>query len=81
MLLRLVFLIIVGFIVVNAIKAHFAARRRGVGPQRSAGQGEEMVLDPQCQSYLPKQEAICQDGKYFGSPECARLFLASKSGA
>jgi YHS domain-containing protein len=80
LLLRLIFLLIVGYIVVSAIKARFA-RRRGVGPDAVSGQGEEMVLDPQCQSYLPKQEAICQDGKYFCSPECARLFLASKSGA
>ena len=80
MLLRLIFLLIVGYIVVSAIKAHFA-RRRGVGPDAVSGQGEEMVLDPQCQSYVPKREAIFQEGNYFCSRECANLFLSHNAGS
>ena len=76
MLLRLLLFIVVGYIVVSAIKAHLAARRGALRRDSSPGQGEEMVLDPQCQSYLPKREAIYQDGKYFCSPECANLFLS-----
>jgi YHS domain-containing protein len=37
---------------------------------------DEMVFDPQCQTYLPKGEAIRQDGNYFCSRECAKLFLS-----
>jgi YHS domain-containing protein len=37
---------------------------------------DEMVLDPQCQTYVPKAEAIPQDGNYFCSRECAKLFLS-----
>ncbi|MBI2997214.1 MAG: hypothetical protein HYY46_01950 [Deltaproteobacteria bacterium] len=35
-----------------------------------------MVLDPQCQSYLPKGSAIHRGGHYFCSEECARRFLS-----
>ncbi|HEY7166440.1 MAG TPA: PP0621 family protein [Candidatus Binatia bacterium] len=76
MLLRVIIFIIVGYIVVSAIKAHFAARRGGLRRDAADGDGEEMVLDPQCQSYLPKREAIYQEGKYFCSRECANLFLS-----
>lgn len=40
--------------------------------------GEEMVLDPQCRSYVPKSEAVAQAGKYFCSRECARRYLSSQ---
>jgi YHS domain-containing protein len=35
-----------------------------------------MVLDPQCQSYLPKNEALVRGGNYFCSENCARAFLS-----
>lgn len=35
-----------------------------------------MVLDPQCQIYLPKADAIARKGHYFCSEECARLYLS-----
>lgn len=77
MLLRfLVFLAIV-YVVWSALKSYLAARR---APSRKAdlraASGDEMVLDPQCQSYIPKAEGIFQAGKYFCSQECARLYLA-----
>ncbi len=34
-----------------------------------------MVLDPQCQSYIPKGEAFFQKGNYFCSQKCALLHL------
>jgi hypothetical protein len=37
---------------------------------------EDMILDPQCQSYLPKGDAILRGGHYFCSEECARLYLS-----
>jgi YHS domain-containing protein len=35
-----------------------------------------MILDPQCQTYVPKRDAILQAGNYFCSRECAKLFLS-----
>lgn len=39
-------------------------------------EAQEMVLDPQCQSYLPKGESIFRGGHYFCSEQCARLYLS-----
>jgi YHS domain-containing protein len=35
-----------------------------------------MILDPQCQTYVLKKDAILQAGNYFCSRECAKLFLS-----
>ena len=35
-----------------------------------------MVLDPQCQSYLPKGAALLRGGHYFCSEQCATLYLS-----
>ena len=35
---------------------------------------EELVLCIQCQSYVPKAEAIFSHGNFFCREECARLF-------
>ena len=76
MLLRLLFIILIVYIVIRAIKAYVvgtkSAKRRG----SASPEGEEMVLDPQCQTYVPKREAILQAGNYFCSQECAKLFLS-----
>lgn len=40
---------------------------------------EELVFDPQCQSYVPRKDAIAQAGKFFCSQECARLYLSSEA--
>lgn len=50
--------------------------RRGLRSKDHLSAPEEMVLDPQCQSYLPKGEAILRQGHYFCSEECAKLYLA-----
>lgn len=51
-------------------------RQRNLDSRRRGKEAEEMVLDPQCQSYLPKGSAILRDGHYFCSEECARLYLS-----
>ena len=77
MLLRLLFLVLLVFLLLLLIKSYLA-RARG-GSRRSApDDGEEMALDPQCQSYLPKGEAIEAGGNYFCSRECAERFLADQ---
>ena len=77
MLLRVLFFLLLGYIIVSALRAYLMGRKAGSSRRRSApADAEEMVLDPQCQSYVPKGEAIRQGENYFCSRECAKLFLS-----
>ena len=76
MLLRLLFIVLIVYIAIFAIKAYLAGSRSAKRTRSVTPQDEEMVLDPQCQTYVPKREAILQAGNYFCSQECARLFLS-----
>ncbi len=53
---------------------------RGKGRKKGAdpSQGESMVLDPHCKSYVPKNEAYHSHGHYFCSEECARAYAAQQ---
>lgn len=73
-LLRLFFLVIVIYIVYSALKPWL---RGGKKPRDPARLGEPMVLDPQCQTYVPRCEAVSRQGKFFCSEECAQRYLAS----
>ena len=72
-LLRLVFLSIIIYIVYSALKTLL---RRGQKPTNTTQLGEQMVLDPQCQTYVPISDAVARQGKYFCSEECAQRYLA-----
>lgn len=77
MLTRLLFLcliICIGFFLLRAFLTN--RRQRSKEFDRAQPNGEEMVLDPQCGSYLPRGEAIVQEGRYFCSRECAKLYLS-----
>jgi uncharacterized protein len=78
MLTRLLFLLLVIFALILVLKALWTARRQRSKKftGRFQADGEEMVLDPQCGSYLPKGEAILQEGRYFCSRQCANLYLS-----
>jgi len=77
LLLRFLFFLLIGYIIVSALRAYLMGRKTGSSRRRSAAaKTDQMVLDPQCQSYVPKGEAIYQGGNYFCSRECARLFLS-----
>ncbi|MBI2357729.1 MAG: hypothetical protein HYV04_02235 [Deltaproteobacteria bacterium] len=52
-------------------------RQRNLDSRQRGKEPEPMVLDPQCQSYVPKGSALYRGGHYFCSEECARLYLAS----
>jgi hypothetical protein len=71
--LRLLLLFIICYIVFLAVKSLRAAARRKVDDK--ANIGEPMVLDPQCQTYLPKADALERQGNFFCSEECARRYL------
>ena len=74
LLLRLLLLFLICYIVLLALKSFFFGKKTKAGDANQLG--EPMVLDPQCQTYVPKSEAVARDGKFFCSEECARLYLA-----
>ena len=74
MLLRLLFFALLVLLLLSLIKSYLV-RARG-GPRRSGlNDAQDMVLDPQCQSYVPKRDAVEAGGNYFCSRECAERFL------
>lgn len=78
--LRFLLLVILAYLVFLLIKVFLSSSGKGRlrQPQERLDKGEEMVLDPQCQSYLPKSEAIFSHGHYFCSEQCARLFVTTR---
>ncbi len=74
MLIRILLFVFLAYIFYVVLKAYWLSRKsdtRFVDPRKV----DDMVLDPQCQTYVPKNEAIPQAGNYFCSRECARLYL------
>jgi hypothetical protein len=61
------------FVALWMIKSYLLRSRRS---PRMAPRAEDMALDPQCQSYVPKREAIEAGGNFFCSRECAERYLA-----
>jgi YHS domain-containing protein len=74
LVLRVVLFLILAYLIYRLIKRMFAAAGRS--ERAPLGPAEDMVLDPQCQSYLPKNEALLREGQYFCSENCARAFLS-----
>jgi hypothetical protein len=74
--LRLLVFVVLAWIVITALRAYFIARKGSArNPNFARPKGEEMVLDPQCRSYVPKSEALLREGNYFCSEKCAALHL------
>ena len=78
MILRILFFLLLLYLF---LKLYFSLRRSPRKTRRTddAQRGEEMVLDPQCQSYLPKSAAMLRGDHYFCSERCASLYLAERS--
>jgi YHS domain-containing protein len=80
--LRFLLLFILAYLVFLFIKVFFSSSKNK--PPRSlherVDKEEVMVLDPQCQSYLPRNGAIFSHGYYFCSEECAHLFVRTIEG-
>ena len=77
MLVRVLLFVFLAYLFYVALKAYWFARKANRDPRSVDNRKvDEMVLDPQCQTYVPKGEAIRQDGNYFCSRECATLFLS-----
>jgi hypothetical protein len=63
-------------------RIYFSGRRMASPPdakRHDGGAAEEMVLDPQCRSYLPKSEAMLRGDQYFCSERCASLYLVGRT--
>jgi Prokaryotic metallothionein len=77
LLLRLVVIFLICYILVSVVKAiGRTGKTKAPKPRNFNNEGEEMVFDPQCQSYVPKSDAVVVSGKYFCSQACARLYLS-----
>jgi uncharacterized protein len=72
--LRLLLLFVICYIVILALKSLTAGNK--AKSDDAVKIGEQMVLDPQCQTYVPKSDAVARQGKFFCSEECARRYLA-----
>lgn len=77
LLVRLLLLCAIGYILFLVLKS-LVFGRKGKSPGASQ-MGEAMVLDPQCQTYVPKSAAVSREGKYFCSEECAQRYLAARA--
>jgi hypothetical protein len=77
LLFRLIFLVVLIFLLLSLLK-RYLARNRVASRRPPPIEGEDMALDPQCQSYVPKREAIEEGGNYFCSRECADGFLTNQ---
>jgi hypothetical protein len=77
LLLRLLFFALLVLLLVSLIKSYLV-RARGGQRRSELNDAQDMVLDPQCQSYVPKRDAVEAGGNYFCSRECAERYLADR---
>jgi hypothetical protein len=76
-LFRLIIIFLICYILIAALKSLFRPSKiRSADRKNFTGDSEEMVLDPQCQSYVPKTSAVAESGKFFCSRECAQRYLS-----
>jgi len=76
LLLRLFLILLICWVVLAALKSLLGGRKdKFSGSHKFGADGEEMVLDPQCHSYVPRSAAVLKSGQYFCSQECAQLYL------
>jgi hypothetical protein len=76
-LFRLIIVFLICYIVIAALKSFSRPSKiRSADRKNSSEDSEEMVLDPQCQSYIPKASAVVESGKFFCSRECAQRYLS-----
>jgi len=81
-LLLLALLFFLAYTVYNAVVRSLPGRRGGATPREKGRQGEEMVRDPQCGTYVPRGDALEKSvrGKkyFFCSVRCRDTFTGKK---
>jgi uncharacterized protein len=82
-MLRIIFLIIIVYILYRLVKGMFPKKDR-IPKSQQGGVIDEMVQDPFCKKYIPRREAVRRvlGGKeiLFCSKECADKFEAQIEG-
>ena len=79
-MIRLLILVLLGFLVYTVIHAlqNSIGRSNQTPPPASTPNGEDMVKDPQCGTYVPRSDAleatIRGERHYFCSKECRDAF-------
>ena len=71
-MLRLFLFVLLIFLFLWVIKNYLSHARNH---RRAEPADDDMALDPQCQSYIPKREAVEIGGNFFCSRECAERYL------
>lgn len=81
MMIRLLFLLLLGFVVYAVfvmLLRQLTGRRPPQVPREKTSHGEEMVKDPQCGTYLPRGDAVTGqvngEVRYFCSDKCRDKF-------
>jgi hypothetical protein len=74
-LIRLAVVFLIFYVIFTAIRSIVRNKSGASGRLKSERAGEDMVFDPQCQSYIPRSDAVAQSGRFFCSRECARQYL------
>jgi len=76
--LLLLFLVIFSVTSVLSVLWRLLSGPRSQAPREKTSQGEDMVRDPQCGLFLPRQDAVSASVKgvqhYFCSTECRDAF-------
>lgn len=80
MLVRLLIWLIVGFLVYTVFQMIRQAVSKPPGPPlEKTSRGEDMIRDPQCGTYVPRNDAVKIEAKgkahYFCSTECRDKYL------
>jgi hypothetical protein len=80
LLVRLLILFLLAYLVFLIFSILVSSSRIGRFKRNksSLDRGEELVLCLQCQSYIPKAEAVSSHDNYFCREECARLFVNTR---
>lgn len=80
MLVRLIIWCIVGFLIYTVVQMFKQALRKPPVVPPEPPRGEEMVQDPECGTYVPRNGAVKAQGKdgslYFCSTACRDKFAA-----
>ena len=76
MYLRLLLLFVLACAAVTLIKSWWRQKQSGTPKGSGTAEGENLVRDPQCGSYVAEKDAINLDGRLFCSHECAQKYLA-----